>query len=122
MAVPLMFVAKTEWVGYGELVEIGLPDGTRKRGQVLDSAKDIVIVQVFEGTAGVRPGWAVTFLGEPIKLNVSRDMLGRILNGSGEPIDGGPPVVPEKRLDITGAAINPYSRAHPEEFIQSRIS
>ena len=122
IAGPLIFVEKTEWVGYGELVEIGLPDGTRKRGQVLDSAKDIVIVQVFEGTAGLDRDSTVKFLGETIKLNVSRDMLGRILNGSGEPIDGGPPVVPEKRLDITGAAINPYSRAHPEEFIQSGIS
>ncbi len=122
IAGPLIFVEKTEWVGYGELVEIGLPDGTRKRGQVLDSAKDIVVVQVFEGTAGLDRDSTVKFLGETIKLNVSRDMLGRILSGSGEPIDGGPPVVPEKRLDITGAAINPYSRAHPEEFIQSGIS
>jgi len=122
IAGPLIFVEKTEWVGYGELVEIGLPDGTRKRGQVLDSAKDIVVVQVFEGTAGLDRDSTVKFLGETIKLNVSRDMLGRILSGSGEPIDGGPPVVPEKRLDITGAAINPYSRAHPEEFIQTGIS
>src|SRR3970282_2725663 len=107
MAVPLMFVAKTEWMAYGELVEIGLPDGTRKRGQVLDSAKDIVIVQVFEGTAGLDRDSTVKFLGETIKLNVSRDMLGRILNGAGEPIDGGPPVVPEKRLELKGAGSNP---------------
>ncbi len=122
IAGPLIFVEKTEWVGYGELVEIGLLDGTRKRGQVLDSAKDLVVVQVFEGTAGLDRESTVKFLGETIKLNVSRDMLGRILSGSGEPIDGGPPVVPEKRLEITGAAINPYSRAHPEEFIQTGIS
>ena len=78
IAGPLIFVEKTEWVGYGELVEIGLPDGTRKRGQVLDSAKDIVVVQVFEGTAGLDRDSTVKFLGETIKLNVSRDMLGRI--------------------------------------------
>ncbi|MGI0147938.1 MAG: V-type ATP synthase subunit B, partial [Thermoplasmata archaeon] len=122
IAGPLIFVEKTEWVGYGELVEIGLPDGTRKRGQVLDSAKDIVVVQVFEGTAGIDRQSTVKFLGETIKLNVSRDMLGRILSGAGEPIDGGPPIVPEKRVEITGAAINPYSREHPAEFIQTGIS
>src|SRR5213079_1565528 len=89
IAGPLIFVEKTAWVGYGELVEVGLPDGSRKRGQVLDSSKDIVVVQVFEGTAG---------------------------------IDGGPPIVPEKRVEIIGAAINPYSREHPAEFIQTGIS
>ena len=119
---PLIFVEKTEWVGYGELVEVGLPDGTRKRGQVLDTSKDIVVVQVFEGTAGIDRQSTVKFLGETIKLNVSRDMLGRILSGSGDPIDGGPPIVPQKRVEITGAAINPYSREHPAEFIQTGIS
>jgi V/A-type H+-transporting ATPase subunit B len=122
IAGPLIFVEKTEWVGYGELVEVALSDGTRKRGQVLDSAKDIVVVQVFEGTAGIDRNSTVKFLGETIKLNVSRDMLGRILSGAGEPIDGGPPIVPEKRVEITGAAINPYSREHPAEFIQTGIS
>jgi len=122
IAGPLIFVEKTEWVGYGELVEVGLPDGTRKRGQVLDSSKDIVVVQVFEGTAGIDRQSTVKFLGETIKLNVSRDMLGRILSGAGEPIDGGPPIVPQKRVEITGSAINPYSREHPAEFIQTGIS
>lgn len=122
IAGPLIFVEKTEWVGFGELVEIALPDGTRRRGQVLDSSKDIVVVQVFEGTAGIDRQSTVKFLGETIKLNVSRDMLGRILSGAGEPIDGGPPIVPEKRVEITGAAINPYSREHPAEFIQTGIS
>src|SRR5437867_3611771 len=122
IAGPLIFVEKTEWVGYGELVEVGLPDGSRKRGQVLDSSKEIVVVQVFEGTAGIDRASMVKFLGETIKLNVSREMLGRILSGAGEPIDGGPPIVPEKRVEITGAAINPYSREHPAEFIQTGIS
>src|SRR2546428_595410 len=89
IAGPLIFVEKTEWVGYGELVEVGLPDGSRKRGQVLDSSKDIVVVQVFEGTAGIDRQSTVKFLGETIKLNVSREMLGRILSGAGEPMDGG---------------------------------
>src|SRR3989449_980520 len=122
IAGPLIFVEKTEWVGYGELVEVGLPDGSRKRGQVLGSSKDIVVVQVFEGTAGIDRASTVKFLGETIKLNVSRDMLGRILSGAGEPIDGGPPIVPEKRVEITGSAINPYSREHPAESIQTGIS
>src|SRR5207302_1257529 len=81
-----------------------------------------VVVQVFEGTAGIDRQSTVKFLGETIKLNVSRDMLGRILSGAGEPIDGGPPIVPEKRVEITGSAINPYSREHPAEFIQTGIS
>lgn len=122
IAGPLIFVEKTEWVGFNELVEVGLPDGTRKRGQVLDSSKDVVVVQVFEGTAGIDRQSTVKFLGETIKLNVSRDMLGRILSGSGEPVDGGPPIVPEKRVEIIGAAINPYCREHPREFIQTGIS
>jgi len=67
IAGPLIFVEKTEWVGYGELVEVGLPDGSRKRGQVLDSSKDIVVVQVFEGTAGIDRQSTVKFLGETIK-------------------------------------------------------
>src|SRR5438309_665773 len=122
IAGPLIFVEKTEWVGYGELVEVGLPDGTRKRGQVRDSSDAMGVVQVFEGTGGIDRESTGKFLGETIKLNVSRDMLGRILSGAGEPIDGGPPIVPEKRVEITGSAINPYSREHPAEFIQTGIS
>lgn len=122
IAGPLVFVEKTEWVGYGELVEIALPDGSRKRGQVLDTSKDIVVIQIFEGTAGIDKASSVKFLGETAKLNVSKDMLGRILSGSGDPLDGGPPVIPEKRLPIIGSAINPFARDSPKEFIQTGIS
>ena len=122
IAGPLVFVEKTEPVGYGELVQIAMPDGSTKRGQVLDTSKDIVVVQVFEGTSGIDRASGVKFLGETIKLSVSKEMLGRIFNGAGEPIDGGAPIVPEKRSEIIGAAINPYSRASPEEFIQTGIS
>lgn len=122
IAGPLIFVEKTEWVGYGELVEVTLPTGERRRGQVLDSSKDIVVVQIFEGTRGIDRASGVKFLGETVKLNVSQEMLGRVLSGSGEPIDGGPPILPEDRLEVTGAAINPYSREHPAEFIQTGIS
>mgnify|MGYP000159135829 CR=1 FL=1 len=119
---PLVFVEKTEPVGYGELVQIAMPDGTTKRGQVLDTSKDIVVVQVFEGTTGIDRASGVKFLGETIKLSVSKDMLGRILSGAGDPIDGGAPIIPDERREIIGAAINPYSRDSPQEFIQTGIS
>jgi len=122
IAGPLVFVEKTEPVGFGELVQISMPDGSIKRGQVLDTSKEIVVVQVFEGTTGIDRASGVKFLGETIKLSVSKEMLGRILNGAGEPIDGGAPIVPEKRVDIIGAAINPYSRDSPQEFIQTGVS
>ncbi len=122
IAGPLVFVKKTEPVGYQELASIQLPDGSVKRGQVLDTSDDLVIVQIFEGTAGIEKDSAVKFLGETMKMPVSRDMLGRILSGSGEPMDGGPPIVPEDRLDIVGAAINPFARDNPEEFIQTGLS
>ncbi len=119
---PLIFLEKTEPVGYGELVEITLPDGTVRRGQVLDSCKDFVVVQSFEGTRGIDTRSAVRFTGDIVKLNCSKDMLGRILSGSGKPIDGGPEIVPEERRPIVGAAINPYARKYPREFIQTGIS
>jgi V/A-type H+-transporting ATPase subunit B len=119
---PLVFVEKTEPVGYGELVQIMLPNGQMRRGQVLDSGKEAVVVQVFEGTSGIDRASGVRFLGETLKMPVSGDMLGRILSGSGDPLDGGPPIVPEDRLDIIGAAINPYARDFPRQFIQTGIS
>jgi len=122
IAGPLVFVEKTEPVGYQELVNIVLSDGTVKRGQVLDTSDDLVVVQVFETTAGIGRDSGIRFLGEAIKMPVGREMLGRILSGGGKPIDGGPEIVPEKRLDITGAAINPYARGNPKDFIQTGIS
>lgn len=122
IAGPLLFVEKTEPIGYGELVNIILFDGSVKRGQVLDTSDVLVVVQVFETTAGIGRDSGVRFTGETIKMPVGREMLGRILSGGGKPIDGGPEIVPEKRLDITGAAINPYARASPNEFIQTGIS
>ncbi|MDD3977335.1 V-type ATP synthase subunit B [Methanomicrobium antiquum] len=119
---PLVFVEKTEPVGYNELVNIVQSDGRVKRGQVLDTSDDIVCVQVFETTAGVGKDAGVRFTGETIKMPVGKDMLGRIMSGAGTPKDGGPEIVPEKRLDINGAAINPYARASPSEFIQTGIS
>jgi len=122
IAGPLLFVEKTEPVGYGELVNIILSDGSLKRGQVLDTSDEMVVAQVFETTAGIGRDSGVRFIGETIKMPVGKEMLGRILSGGGKPIDGGPEIVPEKRLAITGAAINPYARHSPEEFIQTGIS
>src|SRR3989339_1916521 len=121
VAGPLIFVEKTDPVGYGELVKIALPDGSIKNGQVLDTSDDIVVVQVFEGTSGIDRNSRIKFLGETIKLSVSEDMLGRILSGAGKPLDG-TEIIPEKRLDIIGAAINPYARDSPKDFIQTGIS
>jgi len=122
IAGPLVFLEKTEPIGYGELVNLVLADGSMKRGQVLDTSDELVVVQVFETTAGIGKDTGVRFTGEAIKMPVGREMLGRILSGGGKPIDGGPEIVPEKRLDITGAAINPYARANPSDFIQTGVS
>jgi len=119
---PLIFVEKTDPVGYADIVKISLQNGDVKNGQVLDTSDEIVVVQVFEGTAGIDVDTRVKFLGDTLKLNVSKDMLGRVLSGSGKPIDGGPEVIPEKKLDIIGAAINPFSRASPHDFIQTGVS
>jgi len=122
IAGPLVFVEKTEPVGFNEIAIVSLPNGEERRGQVLDSSHDVVVVQMFEGTAGVERAAGVRFTGETLKMPVAQDMLGRILSGSGEPLDGGPKIVPDDRLDINGSAINPWARDNPSEFIQTGIS
>ncbi len=122
IAGPLVFVEKTDPVGYGNLLKITLPNGEVRNGQVLDTSEDIVVVQVFEGTTGLDKECKVKFLAETIKLPVSKDMLGRIFDGAGRPIDGGAEIIPEKRVEIIGSAINPYARAQPSDFIQTGIS
>ncbi len=120
---PLMVVEGVEGVGYDEVVEIETPDGTNKNGQVLEVSKDRAVVQVFEGTRGVDASETkVRFTGSPVKLPVSMDLLGRTFSGRGEPIDGGPKVIPEKEVDIHGAPMNPVSRDYPTDFIQTGIS
>ncbi|WP_136590784.1 ATP synthase subunit B [Salinigranum halophilum] len=119
---PLVFAEVDEPIGYDEIVEIETPAGETKRGQVLESSSGIVAIQVFEGTTGIDRNASVTFLGETLKMPVTEDLLGRVLDGSGQPIDGGPEIVPDERRDIVGAAINPYSREYPEEFIQTGVS
>ncbi len=119
---PLVFVEKTENVAYGDIVEIKTPEGERKRGEVLETSKDVVVVQVYEETTGLGRDARVTFLDKNVKMPVTEDLLGRILNGRGEPIDDGPEIIPEDEHDIVGESINPYSRELPEDFIQTGIS
>ncbi|EMA48714.1 V-type ATP synthase subunit B [Halococcus morrhuae DSM 1307] len=119
---PLVFVEIDEPVGYDEIVEIELPNGEQKRGQVLESNEEFASIQVFEGTDSINREASVRFLGETMKMPVTEDLLGRVLDGSGRPIDDGPEIVPEEREDIIGAAINPTAREYPEEFIQTGVS
>jgi len=120
---PLLFVEHVRGVGFGELVRVLTPEGEERRGQVLEVSENVAVVQVFEGTSGLDISRTrVKFGGETIKLPVSSDMLGRILDGSGRPIDGGPRIIPEDYWDVHGAPINPYARAYPREFIQTGIS
>jgi V/A-type H+/Na+-transporting ATPase subunit B len=123
IAGPLVFVEGVNDISYGEIVEIQLPSGERKKGQVLDTQKGLAVVQVFGTTAGINlEDTTVKFLGETMQIGVSGEMLGRVFNGLGEPRDRGPAIIPEKRLDINGAPINPYARAEPRDFIQTGIS
>jgi V/A-type H+-transporting ATPase subunit B len=120
---PLLFLEDVGGVGYGELVEVIAPDGEEKTGQVIDISEGVTTVQVFEGTSGLDvTTTAVRFTGEAIKLPVSMDMLGRVFTGVGKPADGGPDVTPEDYLEVHGAPINPYSRAHPTDFVQTGFS
>jgi V/A-type H+-transporting ATPase subunit B len=120
---PLIFVRDVANAAYGEIVEITIPDGTRRQGQVLDSRKGLAIVQVFGPTMGMNVNaTSVKFLGEVARLPVSDEMLGRVFNGLGEPRDGGPKIVSDQRLEIVGNAMNPYSREEPSEFIQTGLT
>ncbi len=119
----LLTVEEVEDARYMEIVEIELQDGSRRRGQVLMTSKGEALVQVFEGTEGIGVGQSkVKFLGRVMELPVSPDILGRVFNGSGVPIDGGPGIVPDARLDINGSPINPVARDYPIDFIQTGIS
>ncbi|EKM51530.1 uncharacterized protein PHACADRAFT_261724 [Phanerochaete carnosa HHB-10118-sp] len=120
---PLVVLDNVKFPSYNEIVQLTLPDGTKRGGQVLEVQGKKAIVQVFEGTSGVDvKATHVEFTGSSMKLPVAEDMLGRIFNGSGQPIDQGPKVFAEDYLDINGSPINPYSRIYPEEMIQTGIS
>lgn len=120
---PLVFISKTHPVGYRELIECVDATGAVRLGIVLETSTSMVVAQIFEGTSGLTlPGTRVRFCGEPLRLAVSKEMLGRVFNGLGEPIDGGPPQRCDKELDINGMAINPTARQYPRDFIQTGIS
>ncbi|MFD2387719.1 V-type ATP synthase subunit B [Enterococcus rivorum] len=120
---PLMIVEKVEGVKYEELIEVRLQNGEIRRGQVLEINGDKAMVQIFEGTSGINiRDSKVRFLGHPLELGVSEDMVGRIFDGLGRPKDNGVDILPEKMVDINGEVINPVSRDYPDEFIQTGIS
>ncbi|MDO5718044.1 MAG: V-type ATP synthase subunit B [Tissierellia bacterium] len=120
---PLMVVEGVEGIKYEELVEVRMQTGEKRRGRVLEINEDKAMIQLFEGSSGINlRDTSVRFLGKPLELGVSADMIGRVFDGLGTPIDDGPAIIPEKRLDINGAPINPASRDYPEEFIQTGIS
>ncbi|WP_276886637.1 V-type ATP synthase subunit B [Anaerococcus lactolyticus] len=120
---PLMLVEGVEGVNFEELVDIKLQTGEHRRGRVIEINKDRAMVQLFEGSSGINlESTSVRFLGRPLELAVSEDMIGRAFNGLGEVIDDGPEIIPEDKRDVNGTAINPVSRDYPSEFIQTGIS
>ena len=120
---PLMVVEGVEGIKYYELVDIETQTGELRRGRVLEVNGDKAMVQLFENSAGLNlKASKVRFLGRPLSLGVSEDMIGRVFDGMGRPKDNGPKIIPEKTLDIEGTAINPVSRDYPSEFIQTGIS
>lgn len=120
---PLMVVEGVEGVKYDELVEIELHTGEKRRGKVLEINGSKAMVQIFEGSSGINlKGTKAKFLGRPLELGVSEDMLGRVFDGMGRSNDNGPDIIPEKRVDINGEAINPMARDFPSEFIQTGVS
>src|SRR6056297_1300084 len=120
---PLLLVEGIEGVKNEELVEVILPGGDLRKGKVIELEYDTALVQVFEGTAGVDvPDTKVRFRVRGVELDLAPELLGRMFNGLGKPIDEGPPVIPRLREDINGAPINPFARDYPNEFIQTGIS
>ncbi len=120
---PLLFVEGVKNVGYDELVEIVLDDGEIRHGKVLESSETAVLIQVFEGTSGIEPvSSSVRFSGKPLEIGLSEDMLGRVFNGRGEPIDGLPAPVPEIFRNVNGEPINPVVREYPRDYIETGIT
>ncbi len=120
---PLIFVRGVRGVGFGEIVEIRDGSSAVRTGQTLEVDEDSAVVQVFEGTSGLSvEGMRVTFVGRPLEIPVDRDMLGRVFDGLGRPIDGAPQVITDNLKDINGLPVNPWSREYPRDFIQTGIS
>ena len=120
---PLMLVEGVQGVTYDELVEIEQENGEIRHGKVLEVDGDRAMVQLFEGSQGLKISTSkARFLGHGIELSVSYDMLGRVFDGMGNPIDDGPAIIPDMRMDINGVPLNPAAREYPSEFIQTGIS
>lgn len=123
VAGPLMLVRGVEGVAYDELGEIELFSGEKRRCKVLEINEGNALVQLFESSTGINlESSKVRFLGHSMELGVSEDMLGRVFDGLGRPMDGGPEILPDKRCDINGLPMNPAARNYPQEFIQTGVS
>ncbi len=123
IAGPLMLVQGVEGVTYNELGEIELTNGEKRRCKVLEINGTDALVQLFESSTGINPQESkVRFLGRSMELGVSEDMLGRVFDGLGRPIDDGPEILPDKRMDVNGLPMNPAARKYPQEFIQTGVS
>jgi len=123
VAGPLIIVEGIKDVAYGEVVKIKTSTGEERTGQVLEAFMDKAVVQVFEGTKGLDTDkTSARFIGETMKLGVSKDILGRVFDGTGNPIDDAPAIIPDERRDVNGNPINPCAREYPREFIQTGIS
>lgn len=123
VAGPLMLVRGVTDVAYDELGEIELADGSRRRCRVLEIDDGNALVQLFESSTGINlENSKVRFLGRSMEIGVSEDMLSRVFDGLGRPIDGGPEILPEERRDVAGLPMNPAARSYPEEFIQTGVS
>ena len=122
IAGPLLFVEKVQDVSIGEIVRIHLQE-EEKKGQVIEISEDHAVIQILEDTTGIGPSnISIHFTGSVAKVDLSLQMLGRRFNGVGKPVDGLPPVIPEKRMRITGYPLNPVARDVPSDFIQTGIS
>jgi V/A-type H+-transporting ATPase subunit B len=120
---PLVFVENVRGAGYNELVEIVQPDGNLRHGLILEASDAATVVQVFEGTAGLSLSETrVRFKGKPLEVGVTKDLLGRVLDGAGRPLDGLPAPIPDDKRDVNGLPINPTARDYPRKFIQTGLS
>lgn len=123
IAGPLIFIEGVRDAAYGEMVEIKLANGERRKGQVLDTREGLAVVQVFGQTYGLgTDNTSTKFVGETAMISVSDEMLGRTFDGLGNPRDNGPKIISKERFDLVGSGINPYSREEPSEFIQTGMS
>ncbi len=120
---PLAIVEGIKGIGYDEMVEIRMADGSERHGKVLESSDDAVVIQLFEGTSGINPREArVAFKGKPFEIGLSEKMLGRVFNGIGRQIDGLSEIIPEEIKNANGEPLNPVVRAYPREYIETGVS